>query len=116
MTRRDERGMVTAETAAVLPLMAAVTLAMVWLVSVGIAQVQVTDAAREAARAAARGEPAEAASGLARRAAPGSTVELTEDGGRVTARVRDEVEPFGLFSGLGVVEVSAEATALVEAG
>jgi Flp pilus assembly protein TadG len=114
--RADERGVVTAETAAVLPLLAAVTLAMVWLISVGVAQVQVTDAAREAARAAARGESGTAAAQLAVRAAPGSAVSLAEDGGRVTARVSDRVEPFGLLAGLGAVEVSAEATALVEAG
>lgn len=114
--KEDERGVVTAETAAVLPLLAVVTLAMVWLISVGVAQVQVTDAAREAARAAARGEPGPAAVELAEQAAPGSAVGLSDDGGRVTARVSDRVETFGLLSGLGAVEVSAEATALVETG
>ena len=53
---RDERGAVTAETSVVLPLLVAVTLAMVWLVAVGLAQMRATDAAREAARALARGE------------------------------------------------------------
>lgn len=113
---RDERGMVTAETAAVLPLLALVTLAMVWLVTVGVTQVQVTDAAREAARAAARGEAESTAVELALRAAPGSSVVIAEEDGRVTARVRHRVEPFGLFSRLGSVDVSSDATALVEEG
>jgi hypothetical protein len=37
--RRDDRGAVTAEAAAVLPALLAVTLLMVWLVSVATAQV-----------------------------------------------------------------------------
>ena len=113
---RGERGMVTAETAATLPLLVAVTLAMVWLVSVGVAQVRVTDAAREAARAAARGEDASDATGLARSAAPGATVEVSEDDGRVTVQVSDRVEPFGLFSRLGAISVTADAVALAEGG
>jgi Flp pilus assembly protein TadG len=106
--------MVTAETAAVLPLLAAVTLAMVWLVTVGIAQVQVTDAAREAARALARGESHGEATELAERAAPGSAVTIAEGQGRVTVRVTDRVEPFGLFAELGAIEVAAAAVALDE--
>ena len=113
---RGERGMVTAETAATLPLLVAVTLAMVWLVSVGVAQVRVTDAAREAARAAARGESVPEASELARRAAPGSTVVIAEEEGKVIVRVTDSVEPFGLFSRLGSASVTADAVALAEVG
>jgi len=113
---RDQRGMVTAETAATLPLLVAVTLAMVWLVTVGVAQVRVTDAAREAARAAARGESVPEASELARRAAPGSTVVIADEDGRVTVKVSDQVEPYGLFSRLGTVTVTADAVALAETG
>ncbi len=53
---RRERGAVTAELAMVLPLLLAVVVAMTWLLSVGLAQVRTVDAAREAARALARGE------------------------------------------------------------
>lgn len=112
---RDERGIVTAETAAVLPLLVAVTLGMVWLLTVGLAEVRVTDAAREAARAAARGDPPGQAAELARQAAPGAEVSITTDDGLVTVRARDQVVPFGLFARFGKVTVEAEAVALSEA-
>lgn len=112
---RDERGMVTAETAAVLPLLVAVTLAMIWVLTVGVAQVRVTDAAREAARAAARGDSDAQATALAQQAAPGAEVSIATDGEQVTVTARDQVVPLGLFAGLGTVTVEAEAVALDEA-
>ena len=60
----------TAEAAIVLPIMAAFALALVWLITLGIAQVQAVDAARDAARARARGDDAAAAVDAARRTAP----------------------------------------------
>ena len=50
--------MVTAEAAMVLPVLVALTAALAWVVTLGIAQVRLVDAAREAARLAARDEPA----------------------------------------------------------
>ena len=47
--RRGERGAATAELVAVLPVLVALVLAMVWLLSLGVAQVRTVDAAREAA-------------------------------------------------------------------
>ncbi|MFC6345462.1 TadE family protein, partial [Nocardioides hankookensis] len=47
--RRDERGAATAELAMTLPLLLAVTIGLVWLLSVGAAQVRAVDAARETA-------------------------------------------------------------------
>ena len=83
-----ESGMVTAEAALVLPIVAAFCLALVWLVSVGIAQVQVVDAARDAARALARGEDQDAAARAAGRTAPaGSDVAFDESADVVTVRV-----------------------------
>ena len=52
---RTDGGAATAELALGLPLLLAVTVGLVWLLAVGAAQVRVVDAAREAARAAARG-------------------------------------------------------------
>lgn len=107
--------MVTAETAVALPVLVAVTLAMVWLLTVGVAQMKVTDAAREAARALARGESTEHAVDLARRAAPGSTVSVTQTGGEVVVTVEGQVvAPGGLLGDLGVAQVHAEATSLRE--
>lgn len=99
-----------------LPLLVAVTLGLVWLLSVGAAQVRVVDAAREAARAAARGDDRAAAVAVAERVAPsGSTVTVTFQGDRVTATARGRVDgPGGLFAFLPAVTVSADAVALAE--
>ena len=113
---RDERGMVTAETAVVLPVLVALTLAMVWLLTLGVAQMKVTDAAREAARALARGEPVDSAIELAERVAPGASVTIEHDEGMVVVTVRQTVSPPGgvLDGAFGVAEVDSAATALDE--
>ncbi len=66
-----------------LPLLLAVTVGLVWLLSVGAAQVRVVDAARETARALARGDDPSAAVAAGERVVP--------DGGGVTVAVGDEV-------------------------
>jgi hypothetical protein len=100
----------------VLPLLIAVTVGLVWLLAVGAAQVRAVDAARETARAAARGDPVEEAVQRGRRVAPdGSTVSVHGDGAQVTAVVVGRVDgPGGLFRLPGAT-VSAEAVAAVEA-
>lgn len=116
--RRDQRGAVTAELALALPLLLAVTVAMVWLLAVGAAQIRVVDAAREAARAVARGDDVAAARELARRIAPdGARVLVSATGGRVVVRASAHVAgPGGLFDLLPGVEVSARSVALAEQG
>ena len=106
MARRTERGAATAELAMALPLLVAVTIGLVWLLAVGAAQVRAVDAARETARAVARGE----------RVAPdGSRVSVHDDGTEVTAVVVGRVSgPGGLVSRLPSVTVSAEAVAATE--
>ena len=108
--------MVTAETAVVLPVLVAVSLAMVWLLTLGVAQMKVTDAARETARALARGEPADRAVQLAERAAPGASVTIDHVEGMVVVTVRQDVSPPGglLEGAFGVAEVRSSATALDE--
>ena len=114
--RRGERGAVTAELALVLPVLVAVTIGLVWLLSVGAAQVRTVDAARETARALARGDDEGAA--LARGeevAPPGSTVTVTRGGGEVRVTVSGEVAgPGGLFAHLPTPTVRAEAVAAEE--
>lgn len=79
--RRDHHGSVTAEAAIVLPIMAAFALALVWLISLGIAQVRAVDAARDAAREVARGGDAAAAIVVAHRSAPADArVSVDRDG------------------------------------
>jgi len=118
MSQRDrhaERGVVTAETAMAMPLLLLVALAMAWLVSVGLVQMQVVDAAREGARALARGESPERAASLARQAAPGAEVDLGTEGGTVVVRVHRRVTPpGGLLDALAGMTARSTATAVDE--
>jgi Flp pilus assembly protein TadG len=105
--------MVTAETAVVLPVLLLVLAAAVAAVTVVGAQLRCVDAAREGARAAARGEQAAAVSVLVTRAGPdgaAATVSVGEREVRVTVSAR--VAPLGPVP-LSVT-VSAEAVALRE--
>ena len=99
-----------------LPLLIALTMGLVWLVSVGVAQVRVVDAARETARAVARDEPRARAFELGRRVAPQSSRFLVVDeGGTVKVEVVAQVRgPGGLFRFLPAVEVEADAIAAKE--
>jgi Flp pilus assembly protein TadG len=114
--RRGERGAATAELVMSLPLLMAVTVGLVWLLSVGSAQVRAVDAAREAARAAARGDDTAAAAGRAEQVAPpGSRVTVTTEGDSVRAVVVGRVSgPGGMFRHLPGVTVSAQAVAAAE--
>src|SRR5262245_48024597 len=108
---RCDRGTVTAELAACLPVLILVLAAALTAVSAVAARVRVQDAAREAARAAARGDPA-AARRLAAQAAPGGHLALSADAGDVVAVVRATVHPLGGY--LPGMSVSARAVAAVE--
>lgn len=119
MTRRprhDQRGAATAELAMVLPLLVAVTVGLVWLLAVGAAQVRVVDAARETARAAARGDADGEAVARGREVAPdGAQVTLSRSGDEVRVVVSGGVPgPGGLFGALPGVTVRAEAVAAAE--
>lgn len=116
MSRRDETGAVTAETAVALPLIAVFTLSMAWLVSIGITDVRALDAARETARAAARSEDSGEATALGHRVAPeGSRITIARSGGAVVARVTSPVNgPAGLFGSWASFDVTAEAVAAEE--
>lgn len=113
----SERGAVTAETAMVLPVLVAVTVALVWLLSLGVAQVRAVDAARETARALARDESEVVALSLGQRVAPaGSTISVSRSAGSVVVVVTSEVQgPGGLFHALPGVSVKAQAVAAQEA-
>ena len=113
---RAEQGAVTAELSLGLPILVAVTIGLVWLLSVGAAQVRTVDAAREAARAVARGDDPGAAVAVGERVAPeGVRVTVLSGEGRVVARAAGHVPgPGGLFSFLPGADVSAEAVAVAE--
>ncbi len=108
----DDRGMVTVEAALALCSLVVVLALVLAAVSAVAAQLRCVDAAREAARLTARGEPGRAED-LARRIAPsGAVVAVTIHGDEVTARV--SADPVaGLLPG---IEVGAEAVAVLEPG
>jgi hypothetical protein len=112
----EERGAATAELALVLPLLVAMTVGLVWLLAVGAAQMRAVDAARETARALARGDDEAEAVARGERVAPeGSTVWTTRDGDEVRVVVTGSVAgPGGLFEGLPTPRVRAEAVAVAE--
>jgi Flp pilus assembly protein TadG len=113
----DDRGAATAEAALVLPLLVVLTLALVWLLSLATAQVRLVDAARETARAVARGDPDAAAIERAHVAAPGSTVTLTRTGQDVTVSVTATVRgPGGLLARIPGAELQATAISALEPG
>ena len=116
MTRRLQRGAVTAELALGIPLLLAVVVALVWLLAVGAGQVRVVDAAREAARALARGDDQASAVARAQQVAgEGSRVTVVSTGAQVRVLVTRDVDgPGGLLDALPGASLSSEAVAAVE--
>jgi Flp pilus assembly protein TadG len=105
--------MVTAETAVVLPLLLLVLAGAVAAVTVVGAQLRCVDAAREGARAAARGEEIAEVRTLVSRAAPdGATADVDLAGERVRVTVVADVAPLGPVPLR--VRVSSESVALRE--
>jgi hypothetical protein len=114
--RRGERGAVTAELAMALPLLVAVTIGLVWLLSVGADQLRVVDGARETARAVARGDDPAAAIALGQRVAPDhAEISVTGADDEVHVEVQAWADgPGGLFSFLPAVRLHAEAVTTSE--
>nr|WP_183321769.1 TadE family type IV pilus minor pilin [Flexivirga oryzae] len=106
--------MVTAELAAAIPALIFVLLVAVNAVMIGIDQVRCVDAARAAARAAARGDSAQAVQEVGARAGPsGSAVSVAAGGAMVTVTVSAPVPgPFGWL--VGGQPLRASATTPVE--
>lgn len=113
---RRERGMATAELMTIAPFGVMLVLLLVWVVSLGLAEVRVTDSAREAARLVARGETVDTATNAARQGVPSDTqVTVDVDDGVVTVRVRARsTMPVPFFSGVGSKDIAAEASAVLE--
>jgi Flp pilus assembly protein TadG len=103
--------MVTAETAVVLPVLIFVLAGAVAAVTVVGAQLRCVDAAREAARAAARGEAAASVSRVAAETAPpGALTAVSADGDAVRVTVSAEVVPLGPVP----LRVTVSATAVAQ--
>lgn len=116
MQRSAESGAVTAEAALGLCLLVIVAMGLSWMVCLGVVAVQAHDAAREGARALARGESETVAVGLARQvAAKGSSIAAQPEGRLIRVIVRSPVRgPGGVFAFIGTVEISGQAVAARE--
>ncbi len=112
---RREDGSVTAEAAVVIPTLVAVVLSLCWLVALGIAQIQVVDAARDAARRAARGDDPATLQQHVQRTAPGAELSVSGSDDQVRAHVRATVgAPGWLVVPLPTVTLEATSTVIRE--
>jgi hypothetical protein len=102
--------------AAALPALVVVVIAAVWVVSIALAQLRCADAAREAARAAARGDESSVVVDVAKAiASADARVRVRVDGDLVTVEVSARIPvpiPFG--DGLPAPTIRATAAALME--
>ena len=116
--RRDQAGAVTAEAAVVLPVLVLFAVGLAWVVALGAAQVRALDAARETARALARGEDSATGLALGRRVATtGARIEVRDEGGTIEVVVDAPVRgPGGLFAFVPAYHVRASAVAAREPG
>ncbi|MEO3889137.1 TadE family type IV pilus minor pilin [Nonomuraea sp. B5E05] len=112
--RSASRGSVTAETAAMLPALMVVLAAALWAIQAVGAQLECVDAARAAARAAARGEPLSQVRDRARAATRADArIAVSRDIDLTKVQITVEVRP-AWGASLPAVHVSATATADTE--
>lgn len=97
---RGERGSVTAEFAVLMPAVFLTLGLCIGAVQLVGQQLRLTDAAADAARAAARGDDTARVSALAARAAPGAVVSLSRSGEFVCVELSAAAE--FAFGGLGL--------------
>ena len=110
---RADRGMVTAETAVVLPVLVLLLTLLLATLSHAVDYVRVIDAARSAARLAARGESLSTVEQQALAEAPeGSSVDLDTSGDQV--RVTVTAPERRLLGPIALPSAGAEAVALLE--
>jgi hypothetical protein len=114
--RGRDGGAVTVELAMVLPVLMATIVAGLWAVGIVISNIRCVDAARDTARAVARGESAETAQQLGLRAAPsGAAIEINREGADVSVVVTAKVDPkSAVFGGLPTVPITCHATVQAE--
>ena len=109
-------GSVTAEAAVVLPVLVAVLLAGLWAIGAATARMRCQDAAHEAARALARGEPQAAVTATVARLAPdGAEVSVRREPPLLRVTVRVVLRPLDGVLRLPGLPVAADAVAAEEA-
>ncbi|WBQ04909.1 TadE family type IV pilus minor pilin [Kribbella sp. CA-293567] len=109
---RSDRGAITAEAAFVLPVLLALLAFGLWLVGVVVTNIRCIDAARDTARAAARGESIESARQLGQRSAPkGAAITINQTGSTIHVRVAaaPAAAP-GVLRSLPQLDIHADAT------
>ena len=114
--RDSDAGYATAEAAVVLPVLLTVLALAVWVLVCVNAQLRCVDAARAAARVAARGDSASTSARAGQALAPrGAHVQIRIDGSQVRVEVTAQVRPFGAaLRLLPAVRVDARAVAELE--
>ena len=115
---RGQRGMVTAETAVVLPFLVTIAFALVWMVSVGVTEVRLVDTAREAARMTARGDDPAFVRDAARTMAPDDArIDIRTVGNttEVTVSVDAGID-LPMLGAVPTVKLRADAVSAREAG
>ena len=108
--------MVTAELATIAPLAVGFAFLLLWVVSLGLTQVRIADASREAARMIARGEAVKDAKDVARSHAPaGAEVSVETESGTVTVTVTARSRmPLPFFASVASHEMDSASVAAVE--
>lgn len=103
--------MVTAELATVLPVLVLLTFVGVAAVTVVRERIRCADGAREAARAVARGDTANAGTfAIAGAGAPVATSVRSSGAGLTTVTVTMDVRPLGWLPGVRITETATVAT------
>ena len=110
----DDRGSVIIEVAIVIPVLLALTAALVWVASLGSAYVRALDAAQTGARQVARGVPEGQVMTSLARTHGGIGVTFIRLDALVVAQAVRPVSLAGPLLGGITVDVSAEATAAIE--
>ena len=114
LRRRGERGAVTAEMALVLPVLVSVLLLGIWSIGLVVLNIRCIDAARDVARAVARGETVDQAKAIGHRTVPTGTIVITREASDikvvVTAVPAHAPPLLGVFS-----PASLTATAILQA-
>lgn len=104
---RDDRGAATAEFAMLMPALVLLIALIAGAGTIGLTQLRAHDAARSAAREAARGEPErEIRSSVEERAGEGAAIDIRHEGGFTTVEVS-----VPLPDTLHLVQESVSATA-----
>jgi hypothetical protein len=109
--KSSERGAVTAELAITLPVLLSLLLLGIWSIGLVILNIQCIDAARDVARAVARGEPPDQAKAIGHRTVPTGTITISREGPdiHVTVTATPTHNP-PLLSALAPAHLTAHAT------